>query len=353
LQEILDMSHALYYPTIEFQDEDVIKRSLLVWDGVFRIVPEGYAPSDSEEIREAEASGALHRIQISQREKADAADGFLTMYEEWRSPNNVRSWPAGLDSSTFTRLNFEKIDAKLQPLFEQLATAVDADGFYQIPEELAGGYMFFLANAIARTRNLELLTDSADQWVVGTYFHQDGDIPDNLYDEEAARQLCSLTVADLLPDSLQDVPFEKVLRYVEQHHGERTELRKALAGLQQQLVQCNSREHWEFLRTEFVKDMERAMRDYRKSMAFFGKRSLTAVLCAGVPATLGAAAIPGADLFSPMTISASLGIGALAALASRAPLSPKAALGSYLIEAPTSHVSHDRLHRKFKEFIDD
>ncbi|MDP9880204.1 hypothetical protein J2W25_004115 [Variovorax boronicumulans] len=213
--------------------------------------------------------------------------------------------------------------------------------------------MFFLANAIARTRNLELLTDSADQWVVGTYFHQDGDIPDNLYDEEAARQLCSLTVADLLPDSLQDVPFEKVLRYVEQHHGERTELRKALAGLQQQLVQCNSREHWEFLRTEFVKDMERAMRDYRKSMAFFGKRSLTAVLCAGVPATLGAAAIPGADLFSPMTISASLGIGALAALASRAPLSPKAALGSYLIEAPTSHVSHDRLHRKFKEFIDD
>ena len=36
------MSQALHYPTIEFNDQDAFKRSLLVWDRLHRIVPNGY-----------------------------------------------------------------------------------------------------------------------------------------------------------------------------------------------------------------------------------------------------------------------------------------------------------------------
>ena len=41
----------LYYPHIEFQNEAWVKSSLLLWDHVYRIVPEGYSPNDSDEIK--------------------------------------------------------------------------------------------------------------------------------------------------------------------------------------------------------------------------------------------------------------------------------------------------------------
>lgn len=45
------MTRALHYPSIEFQDTEALKRSLLVWDGIHRIVPSGYTPQDDAEVR--------------------------------------------------------------------------------------------------------------------------------------------------------------------------------------------------------------------------------------------------------------------------------------------------------------
>ena len=38
----------LYYPHIEFQNEAWVKSCLLLWNHVYRIVPEGYTPNDSD-----------------------------------------------------------------------------------------------------------------------------------------------------------------------------------------------------------------------------------------------------------------------------------------------------------------
>lgn len=53
------MARALHYPSIEFQDIDALKRSLLIWDGIHRIVPAGYAPQDDAEVRGAVQAGAI------------------------------------------------------------------------------------------------------------------------------------------------------------------------------------------------------------------------------------------------------------------------------------------------------
>ena len=44
----------LYYPHIEFKNEAWVKSSLLLWDHVYRIVPENYIPNDSDEIKKKE-----------------------------------------------------------------------------------------------------------------------------------------------------------------------------------------------------------------------------------------------------------------------------------------------------------
>ena len=41
----------LYYPHIEFQNVAWVKSSLLLWNHVYRIVPEGYVPNDNDDIK--------------------------------------------------------------------------------------------------------------------------------------------------------------------------------------------------------------------------------------------------------------------------------------------------------------
>jgi hypothetical protein len=138
------MVHALYYPTIEFQDINALKRALLVWDRVFRIVPAGYEPYDSTEVLTAITAGAVTNLFVDNEEKTMAAHQFLEFYELRNNPQCRLVWPSGFDSETFTRINPDKIEAKLVPLFDQLARRLTDDGFMEIPSELAGGYMFYL-----------------------------------------------------------------------------------------------------------------------------------------------------------------------------------------------------------------
>jgi hypothetical protein len=135
------MSHALHYPTIEFQDVEALKRSLLVWDRVFRIVPTGYQPEDPDEVRTAVTAGAVVDLFIDNDEKTLTAHRFLDFYVKQRDQGNRLAWPAGFSTETFTRINPDKIDAKLLPIFEQLSRRLTYDGFLEVPHELAGGYL--------------------------------------------------------------------------------------------------------------------------------------------------------------------------------------------------------------------
>lgn len=172
------MADALYYPTIEFQDIDFLKKSILLWDRVFRIVPSQYAPEDDPEVGEAVGAGSIVNLHVDSDEKTRAAHHFLDFYAKRNDPQCRLTWPAGFSAETFTRVNPEKVDAKLLPLFEQLARRLSADGFLEVPHELAGGYMFYLANAVAGRRSLQLLTDSSESWTVGSFFAQAGNFDD-------------------------------------------------------------------------------------------------------------------------------------------------------------------------------
>lgn len=39
---------ALYYPSVEFRDPVWIRQACLIWDCIYRIVPEGYSPKDTD-----------------------------------------------------------------------------------------------------------------------------------------------------------------------------------------------------------------------------------------------------------------------------------------------------------------
>jgi len=351
------MAQALHYPSIEFTDLDAVKRALLVWDRIHRIVPEGYQPNDSSEIVTAVQCDAIMNLSVDAHEKSAAAQRFLDFHYLRNNPNVSLTWPAGFSTETFTRINPEKIDAKLLPLFEQLARRLTADGFLEVPHELAGGYMFYLATSVAERRTLNLTTDSSDYWAVGTYFANDGCFTDLVYDEHADSYLANLAIDDLLPKDLASVDLEKLLRFREETVELRNDFQHELELLRLEISRCNNKEHARYIVGDFVKRFEKAKDEYRKTMTFFRKADVCSLFSVGLPVSATMVALPtvgGGDPYDPVRIGIGLLLGAVSALATREMGHKPKSIASYLVDA--EHLTKTPsflLHRKFEEFIND
>lgn len=350
------MRYGLYYPSIEFRDTDFVKRSLLVWDRLFRIVPSNYKPIDDPAVQIAAAEGAIVNLLVDVDEKTKAAEGFLDFYRR-RQQTHKLTWPAGLDSETFVRIDPEKIEARLVPLFEELSHRLGQDGFMEIPADLAGGYMFYLAESVAKQRDLQMITDSPDSWVVGSYFAHAGNFTDRVYDPDANSFLCNLAISDLLPDQLHDVSMDEVLRFVETHRDERALFQEELERLRLEISRCNNKEHARYIVNDCVARFDNAKRVYRNVIAPFSKRELCSIFSGGLSATLGVLSLPvvtGGDPYDPVRIGAGLLIGAVSALATRALIPVDKGRASYLISLDKlSNTPSWQLHRTFEEFVND
>jgi len=57
----------LYYPHIEFQNEAWVKSSLLLWNHVYRIVPDDYTPMDSDEIKALIDAGLVRNVTLDEK----------------------------------------------------------------------------------------------------------------------------------------------------------------------------------------------------------------------------------------------------------------------------------------------
>lgn len=351
------MSQALHYPSIEFNDIDALKRALLVWDRIHRIVPAGYQPNDQSEILTAVQSGAVMNLSVDAQEKSAAAHRFLDFHCLRNSAKTRLSWPAGFSTETFTRINPEKIDAKLLPLFEQLATRLTADGFLEVPHELAGGYMFYLATSIAEQRALSLTTDSSDYWAVGTYFANDGCFTEQVYDEHANTYLANLAIDDLLPDDLSSVDLDQLLRFREKTGEIRNIFQRELDLLRNEISRCNNKEHARYIVEDFVKRFEKAKEEYRKTMSFFRKADICSIFSVGVPVAatiIGLPTVGGGGVYDPIRIGVGMLIGAVSALATREMGHKPKSIASYLVDAERlTRTPSSLLHRKFEEFIND
>lgn len=351
------MPHALHYPTIEFHDLDAFKRSLLVWDCIHRIVPSGYVPADQAEVVTAAGAGAVRNLNVDDAEKSKAAHHFLDFYALRESPDTRLVWPAGFSTETFTRINPDKIDAKLLPLFEQLSRRLTADGFLEVGREHAGGYMFYLATAVAQRRALELTTDSSDCWAVGTYFANEGSFTEKVYDEHADAYLANLAIDDLLPNDLASVPIDAILRFREDTAELRIAFQRELGLLREEISRCNNKQHARYIVGDFIKRFEHAKAEYKASLGFFRKSDLCSLLSVGLPTSMAFVALPtleGGDPYTPVRLGMGVLIGAVAALATREMGHKPKSIGSYLVDAERlTRTPNGLLHRKFEEFIND
>jgi len=345
----------LYYPTIEFADEDWVKATLLLWDRVYRIVPAGYRPRDSAGIREAVDRGLIRNIHLEEEDTGTAADEFLTFCD------SLPFVPAGLEPGSSERIHPDKIDSRLYPELDKIADYFDRDGWLRLSPAVARGYMFILSKIVAGRRGLARATSSRDSWTIDPFFAENANFDEYVYNRDSEGYFTSLLLHQVLPSDLSGVRMEQVVRFVETRQDERVAFRNVIDDFASALTDCESVDHTRTIVRDFIERLERERKQFRDSMDFWNRHAPASLFVVGLPVGLtafGAFAV-GGDPFNLYHLGASVSIGAVAAYTNFRESSgrdPKYQYRSYLIDMDRELNSKGlvpRFDRIFEEFIND
>lgn len=308
----------LYYPTIEFQDETWVKSALTFWDKVYRIVPRGYNPNDSDEIYIAKQEGLIEDIFLSTDDLKIAAIEFEKFCD------NQNGLPAGLDASLYeVRLHTDKIDERLKPFFAQFSKSIDKDGFYKIPERIANGYMFFLSDTVSKRRNIPKLTDNPDMFAAMTYFDVEGEIDEWFTDEEASETYSNLVIENLIPADIRSMSINELIKLNKGMSEYKTEFRKSVSEFNDKLTKIEDSDFALMEIKKFKDELTRFNASKTEVLKTYIKELKPSLLYVGLPvcttSLIGSIYSNPNDLYSTMIqISKGVFLGGIASLGNAA-----------------------------------
>lgn len=343
----------LYYPSIEFQSEEWLKKALLFWDHVYRIVPEGYTPDDSYEVKAFIDNGLVKNIPVSEGEKIKAAESFLKFRE------NLQYIPSGLNDVIVDRLSKQKVDYRLIRLLDYIADKFDFKtdkDWYYFPPNIARGYLFTLAQTIAESRQLVRATDSLDVWSVSPYFTEKGNFPfeDVPYEKGNEGVYCSLMIEDVLPDNVVGISAQTIIKLNEERKDERILFRNRINELVYRLPKIKSKEQWNDEMNFLLEDFERDKQNFKKIFGPVGSMMRNSAMAVGVPTLL--TAVGNEILNGGITLLQALSIAAISTITNfnliKQNRNPSYA--SYLIDIDkqTKNIA-GAAHQYMHEFIND
>jgi hypothetical protein len=307
--DTLTSGSILYYPTIEFQNDTWLKAAICVWEKVYRIVPASYTPNDSDEVKEAIDAGLVESIKLEKGDLTSAAGDFQKFMD------NAESFPAALEGydSIDVRIHPEKIDAKLLPLFESLATKIGPQGFLSVSREVADAYMLYLATNIARRRRIGKATDDEHVFSVDSYFQFDGNFSEYIFDENQTEVAATVVLPQLLPAGLETDSMERVLNFRDKFAEARASYRENILDLAKLLTTVESASHLQDIVKDYKNRLTNAKRvSARRAVATISEHKYAA-LAIGLP--IAAAAFLTGDKFKWTVALGGIGIGLIATMA--------------------------------------
>jgi hypothetical protein len=168
----------LYYPFIHFRDEAWLKLSALYWDDVSRIVPGGYEPRDTREVRVLEDAGVLRRVDPSAYERS-VARLFTLLLERYERKLVKRydvadreQWPKNLErygvntgrvsSQSLAFIHASKLEPGLSQRLLELRLALPSRDrrWLGMHPAIVSAYMVALAREISERRGLSPISAS-------------------------------------------------------------------------------------------------------------------------------------------------------------------------------------------------
>ncbi len=299
-------NYALYYPTIEFQDYEWLWGASLLWDRIYKIVPEGYQPDEPPNVLELQEGGEIGVAIHPQKYAKGIADEFI---EKMKS----RNWDAAAlthnkedSADDYRRLHKNKVDAKLKEMLISKGQASAQGDWLHIPTEFSAQYMTYLANSIADRNKLQLVTDLSSAWTCSTYFRFDGaieDFPSGDYEN----QLAILVIKDFLPSNISSISTKELLQFRKKRRDQRHRFFNAIKNAAKSISECTDPKIIQDKVNDLKKDIGSAITDYKKSADILKVTSWTGIKSLSFP--VATVVIKKVITLDPATLTILSGVG--------------------------------------------
>lgn len=254
-------NYTLYYPTIEFTNPEWLWTAALLWDRVYRIVPNDYKPKDSRNITELINNSDIVSDLDPSKYSEEASKEFIDSCkkETW--------WAAALDNSNYTKqeyvkLHKDKADVKLRELI--LAKDTVEKNWLYVPHDMASIYMLFLANLIAKKNDISLSTDYAEAWCGSNFFQHDGNISD--FEDESNTQLACITISKFIPTNIIDLQPKDIINLRNNRRQERQRFFKSINELSEKLSSCEDEKIIRDIIEDYLDEIETSTKEFKRSM---------------------------------------------------------------------------------------
>lgn len=347
----------LYYPFIHFRNEAWLKAAALYWPGMGRICPMGYPTNDSYTVRalsdeldfivDVDPTSATLRVNSIFTKLLDDCGEELAyrLSVDRRSPSH--HGPTHSDDSQLAFVYAPKIAQVLRERLQSLGLATtrgemrsahrsapsgDEQMWVGMDERLASIYMCVLADELATAGGLQPTTDDARAQVavggwtaermaailLGFEFGATQSRAESSLELDSCIAFLAITTA--IPQGIEDVPIERIIRFRQTHESELDAFRREVKDAAESLANLDTRVDPNVLQAHLhsvvSRRFEAPQRDLRKALRGANLDAVDTVLNLkiAVPALIAGVAT---DQNLATGIGAAVGIYGLSRLATR------------------------------------
>lgn len=273
----------LIYPNLHFTDDQTIKESLLLYDKLYRIVPEEITPKDSDKIKKFNDDYNNIIKNISPKKYVmKVSNDFKNNLDRWRK--NASGMMIDPDNPNSAILYEEKVYDKLQQIFIDEGYLAYRDGYLIGNDELIHSYMTYLALEMSTKNNLDLVTYHDNAWTCQEYLNYDGQFA-GITDEDA-QSLVALYLYDYIPKNIYSVSFDKIMKFRDKYEDQRKNLLKVLSEFQKELEGIDLGNIKSDTIEDQVKELHNQVKDFKDACSYFKIDKFFGVRVVTVPAVI-------------------------------------------------------------------
>jgi len=313
------LKDALYYPHIGLKNVPLVKSMALLYDRVYRIVPDNVIPDDHPDLQPLLEDGLVGAMIDPTRYSRAASDNFLAKLGDWRAAALSHQEE---DAEQISRLHVDKTDQRVREMFSEMGCS-DENEWMHVPTELASNFMLYLATEISKKNNLSLITNNWGAWTGANYFRLNGKLDetiscetklDHLYDPYS---LFGLILSEMIPMNISDISSDEIVSFRGKRHDEISCFRNAITALSEELKALDSDEIKIDRIRDKVRELNRAKKDYKHSADLIGAKRWFGVSMMGFPAPIVFGNLMSIPAGSTIALGAAgLAIGALYSITS-------------------------------------
>ncbi len=273
----------LYYPNIEFQDEDYswLIRASLFWDEVYRIVPENYTPQDNKNIKLLSESGDIGKHLIVRAYECDIETGwdiekikkqaskeffedyghivenFLEANPDWQN-NVTRFFCAKSDYNFLFELDKKGL------IIKSKKADLDSQEWVNLPKVLGDAYMSYLTRIIADKKGMAVATPKHSPWLAASRISPSF-TEQNCVDYDGTFLNFPISIYDVIPEDYCDKKPNEILDFRERRKDERRELMRAYESFCGKLCKVENYEEFKDVWNTEVSKIQVAINQYKKA----------------------------------------------------------------------------------------